>query len=97
MVIGLVYLLMVILVDLLLVPLVIFVALPLVVIGAFVSLAATGHATNIITGLAVSLQAMALPVTVITAGICIAYSVGGGLYGVALAAAAMLSGCTTRL
>ena len=51
MVIGLVYLLMVILVDLLLVPLVIFVALPLVLIGAFVSLAATGHATNIIPGL----------------------------------------------
>jgi hypothetical protein len=42
---------MVILVDLLLVPLVIFVALPLVLIGAFVSLAATGHATNIIPGL----------------------------------------------
>jgi K(+)-stimulated pyrophosphate-energized sodium pump len=51
----------------------------------------TGHATNIITGLAVSLQATALPVAVIAAGIWIAYAVGGGLYGVALAAAAMLS------
>ena len=51
----------------------------------------TGHATNIITGLAVSLQSTALPVAVIAAGIWIAYSVGGGLYGVALAAAAMLS------
>ncbi len=51
----------------------------------------TGHATNIISGLAISLQATALPVAVIGAGIWIAYSVGGGLYGVALAAVAMLS------
>lgn len=51
----------------------------------------TGHATNIIAGLGVSLQATALPVAVIAAGIWIAYSIGGGLYGVALAAAAMLS------
>ena len=51
----------------------------------------TGHATNIISGLAVSLQATALPVIVIGAGIWISYSIGGGLYGVALAAAAMLS------
>jgi K(+)-stimulated pyrophosphate-energized sodium pump len=43
------------------------------------------------TGLAASLQAMALPVAVIAVGMWIAYSVGGGLYGVALAAAAMLS------
>ncbi len=51
----------------------------------------TGHATNIISGLAVSLQATVLPVIVIGAGIWISYSIGGGLYGVALAAAAMLS------
>jgi K(+)-stimulated pyrophosphate-energized sodium pump len=50
-----------------------------------------GHATNIITGLAVSLQDAVLPVTVITAGMWIAYSVAGGLYGVTLAATAMLS------
>ena len=80
-----------------LVPLVTLCALPLAIIGGFVSLAVIGHATNLITGLAVSLQAAVLPVTVITAGICIAYSVAVGLYGVALAAAAMLSGCTTRL
>jgi Na+/H+-translocating membrane pyrophosphatase len=80
-----------------LVPLVTLCALPLAIIGGFVALAMTGHATNIITGLAVSLQDAVLPVTAITVGIWIAYSVGGGLYGVALAAAAMLSGCTTRL
>ena len=66
-------------------------ALPLAIIGAFVALAVIGHATNIITGLAVSLQDAVLLVTVITAGMWIAYSISGGLYRVALAAAAMLS------
>src|SRR2546421_1049769 len=37
---------------------------------------------NIITGLAVSLQVTALLVAVIAVGMWIAYSVGGGLYGV---------------
>jgi K(+)-stimulated pyrophosphate-energized sodium pump len=46
---------------------------------------------TIITGLAVCLQDAVLPVTGITAGMWIAYSVAGGLYGVTLAAAAMLS------
>jgi Na+/H+-translocating membrane pyrophosphatase len=41
--------------------------------------------------LAISLQAAVLPVTVIAAGIWIAYSVGRGPYGVALAVVAMLS------
>jgi Cu/Ag efflux pump CusA len=89
--IGLVYLPMVIVFRWLLVPFVILCALPLAVIGAFVALAAIGYATNIITSLAVSLQATVLPVTGITAGMWIAYSVAGGLYGVALAAAVMLS------
>jgi hypothetical protein len=88
--IALVYLLVVILFSSLLVPLVILCAL-LVVIGAFVALAVIGHATSIITGLAVSLQAAVLPGIVISASMWIAYSVGGGLYGVALAAAVMLS------
>jgi Na+/H+-translocating membrane pyrophosphatase len=66
-------------------------SLPLVVIGAFVVVALTGHATTMITGLAVSLQAAAMTVTGITAGLWIAYSVAGGLYGVTLAAAALLS------
>jgi hypothetical protein len=52
-----------------LVPLVILFALPLAIIGAFVALAMTGHATNIITGLAVSMQDAVLPITVIAAGI----------------------------
>jgi Na+/H+-translocating membrane pyrophosphatase len=72
---------MAILVCLLLIPVVTFFVLPLVVSGSFVSLAMTGHATNIITGLAVSLQATALLVAVVAASIWIAYSVGCGLYG----------------
>jgi multidrug efflux pump subunit AcrB len=66
--IDLAYLTIVIMVRSLPMLLVIFFALPLVVTGAFVVLAVTGHATNIITGSAVSLQAAALPLTVIAAG-----------------------------
>ncbi len=58
----------------------------------------TGPGTNIITGLAVGLQSTALPVLVICAGILISFFVNGGisnpsmgLYGIAIAAAAMLS------
>ena len=51
----------------------------------------TGHATNIIAGLAVGLEATAVPVLLIAAGIWISYSVVGSLYGVAIAATAMLS------
>jgi K(+)-stimulated pyrophosphate-energized sodium pump len=55
----------------------------------------TGHATNIITGLAVGMKATALPVLVIVAGILGSYVFGQhyglGLYGVGVAAMAMLS------
>ncbi|HSG13368.1 MAG TPA: sodium-translocating pyrophosphatase [Gaiellaceae bacterium] len=52
----------------------------------------TGHATNIISGLAVGMQATALPVVVIAAGVVGAYyAAGENLYGIGVAVMAQLS------
>jgi K(+)-stimulated pyrophosphate-energized sodium pump len=50
----------------------------------------TGHATNIITGLAIGMEGTAIPVLVIGIGI-LASSALAGLYGIGIAAMAMLS------
>ncbi len=50
----------------------------------------TGHATNIIEGLAIGMQATALPVITLVTGILVAYKIAG-LYGIAVAVMAQLS------
>jgi K(+)-stimulated pyrophosphate-energized sodium pump len=50
----------------------------------------TGHGTNVIQGLAVSLEATALPALIICAGIISSFNIAG-LFGIAIAVTAMLS------
>ncbi|MDI3471675.1 MAG: Pyrophosphate-energized proton pump [Pseudolabrys sp.] len=50
----------------------------------------TGHGTNVIQGLAVSMEATALPALVIIAGILVTYSLAG-LFGIAIAVTTMLA------
>ncbi|NFV79914.1 sodium-translocating pyrophosphatase [Magnetospirillum aberrantis] len=50
----------------------------------------TGHGTNVIQGLAVSMEACALPVLVISIAIILAYNVAG-LFGISVAATTMLA------
>jgi K(+)-stimulated pyrophosphate-energized sodium pump len=49
-----------------------------------------GHATNVIQGLAISMESTALPVVIISVGIILAYMCAG-LFGIALAATTMLA------
>jgi K(+)-stimulated pyrophosphate-energized sodium pump len=50
----------------------------------------TGHGTNVIQGLAVSMEATALPALVIVAGIVLSYNLAG-LFGIAIAVTTMLA------
>src|SRR5476651_1251971 len=53
---------------------------------------ATGHGTNVIQGLAISMESTALPALVICVGIIVTYSLAG-LFGIAIAVSTMLSLC----
>jgi K(+)-stimulated pyrophosphate-energized sodium pump len=50
----------------------------------------TGHGTNVIQGLAISLEATAIPAIIIIAGIIITFSIGG-LFGIAITVSTMLA------
>ncbi|MBI2465906.1 MAG: sodium-translocating pyrophosphatase [Candidatus Sungbacteria bacterium] len=59
-------------------------------VQSIASASQSGHGTNIITGLAVSLESTAVPVIVIVAGVLTSFQLFG-IYGVAVAASSMLS------
>jgi K(+)-stimulated pyrophosphate-energized sodium pump len=56
----------------------------------------TGHATNIIGGLAVGMESTVLPILVLAAGIIFSYKFAG-LYGVSIAAAGMMATTAMQL
>lgn len=51
----------------------------------------TGAATNIIYGLSLGMESTALPVILLSGAVLLAFNYGGGLFGVAIAAVAMLA------
>ena len=59
-------------------------------VHAIAEASVTGHGTNVIQGLAVSLESTALPALVIMAGIVVAYGLAG-LFGIAVAVTTMLA------
>jgi len=59
-------------------------------VKSIASASQTGHATNIITGLAVGMRSTALPIVLISGGIILSYNFGG-IYGIALTVMSMLS------
>ena len=65
-------------------------------VNSIVKQSSTGHATNIIGGLAVGMESTVLPIIVLAAGIILSYEFAG-LYGVAIAAAGMMATTAMQL
>ncbi len=65
-------------------------------VNSIVQQSSTGHATNIIGGLAVGMESTVIPVLVLAAGIFISHEFAG-LYGVAIAAAGMMATTAMQL
>ena len=65
-------------------------------VNSIVQQSSTGHATNVIGGLAVGMQSTTLPILVLAGGIIASYEFAG-LYGVAIAAAGMMATTAMQL
>jgi K(+)-stimulated pyrophosphate-energized sodium pump len=65
-------------------------------VNSIVQQSSTGHATNIIAGLAVGMESTVLPILVLAAGIIVSYMFAG-LYGVSIAAAGMMATTAMQL
>ncbi len=65
-------------------------------VNSIIQKSGTGHATNIIGGLAVGMESTVLPILVLAAGIIFSYSFAG-LYGVSIAAAGMMATTAMQL
>ncbi|TAF63834.1 MAG: sodium-translocating pyrophosphatase [Cytophagales bacterium] len=65
-------------------------------VNSIIQKSATGHATNVIGGLAVGMESTMLPIIVLAAGIVVSYYFAG-LYGVSIAAAGMMATTAMQL
>ncbi|MBX2840261.1 MAG: sodium-translocating pyrophosphatase [Flammeovirgaceae bacterium] len=65
-------------------------------VNSIIHQSSTGHATNIIGGLAIGMESTVLPILVLGAGIIVSYAYAG-LYGVSIAAAAMMATTAMQL
>ncbi len=65
-------------------------------VNSIIQQSSTGHATNIIGGLAMGMQSTVVPILILAAGIITSYAFAG-LYGVAIAAAGMMATTAMQL